>query len=144
MKIHSNTLTMTDVREAAAAAGVTFDRCTESGSRSKARAFDVTLRGNSRRAPNFGTGKVDRFGVTEKAATWDQWGVFLGVLFARDDEMVTPYDKSGDAFHERTAHRFFQAGIFPADAHGDHRFTFQGIAREQGCTKCSATQRWAS
>lgn len=68
------------------------------------------------------------------AATWDQWGVFLSVLFAHDPAMRVggykrPYYTGSADFHFQTDGRFNQdmvlshmreAGLF----HGDHRFGF--------------------
>lgn len=134
MRIHTDTLTNSDVRKAAATARVTLDRFTGHGSKSRARAFDITLQGESRRHQNGGDGK---------AATWDQWGVFLAILFAGDDNLTIPraYEDAAD-FGYKTGHRFDNVGEFPADAHGDHRFEYAGVPYSQNCKKCSAVTRW--
>lgn len=112
MRIHTDNITLRDVFEAARIAGVEFGRCDQKGSRSRARAFDVTLRGDSNRRPNHGTSRsADRFDCGEYAATWDQWGVFLSVLFDLDPLAFTPYDADRASFHERTADRFQASGI---------------------------------
>ena len=138
MRIHSDSLTTLNMYEAARLARVEFGRCEEKGSRARKRAWDVTLTGESRRRPNGG----NRGAGDDYAATWDQWGVFLSVLFALDPNMKTPYYADADDFHARTSDRFDVMDFWPSDAHGDHTFRFNGTPRQQECTKCSATQRW--
>lgn len=153
MKIHSDVLTYADLLDAVKIARVDFGRCDEKGSRSRARGFDVTLTGESRRRPN-DQGKGDRDAY---AATWDQWGVFLAALFDRDPKMVTPYYEDAKDFAIKTDVRFgraltiqttagtatiFQSFGWPSDAHGDHTFRFDGVPGEQSCSKCSAVRRW--
>lgn len=153
MRIHTDTLTSTDLYSAAMIARVDLD-LTINGSRSRERAFNVTLTGESKRRPNSG----QRGAGDDYAATWDQWGIFLAVLFYVDPSMVTPYYADANVFDQRTAGRFRSRDVervtgdpaavqnrnfWPLDAHGDHRFTYQGVPREQSCTKCSAVQRWA-
>lgn len=146
MRIHTDLLTTSDIHSAALIARVDYAEggFTIHGSRKRARAFNVLLTGESRRRPNGGKRGAIRDDVF--AATWDQWGVFLSVLFEADPEMVTPYYKDSDEFHHRTDGRFeMKAGDspwWPTDAHGDHRFEFAGTPFEQSCTKCSAVQRW--
>ena len=154
MRIHANTLTLADIHAAAKLARVDYE-VTSHGSRSRGHAFNVKLTGESRRRPNGGNYGADR---DDYAATWDQWGVFLAELFARDASLTIPSAYAdGEEYARRTADRFgapeavmtsngyverFVAYGWPADAHGDHTFRFQGIPGEQGCTKCSAIQRW--
>lgn len=163
MRIHSDNLLYTVLRDAARVARVDMD-LTRHGSRSRAEAFNVTLRGESNRAPNRGTAKgmdrFDRFDRPERAATWDQWGVFLGILFDYDPEMKTPYYKDREDFNFRTNNRFQGRSVvgqartyiqvpqggtrdfWPADAHGDHTFQYAGTPGRDKCTKCSAVRRW--
>jgi len=139
MRIHTNTLTASDLDDAARIARVEFGRMTEHGSRSRDHAFDVTLTGESKRRPNGGTsGASDDY-----AATWDQWGVFLGVLFDRDPEMTCRAYKDFVDFDYVTKCRFVDRGVFPDDYHGDHTFRWNGIPRQQDCTKCSASYQWS-
>ena len=156
MQIHSDTLTFADLWRAARIARVDMVKCDRSGSRSRDHKYNVNLEGESRRAPNQ---RGMSYGA--KAATWDQWGVFLAVLFDIDPNMVCgPSEKNAyyngrDDFHHKTADRFRSIGggwdevttgegYWPADAHGDHTFKFNGVARVQQCTKCSAVDlRWA-
>lgn len=153
MRIHSNKLQYSDLWEAAQAARVDMDM-TRHGSRSHEYAFNVKLTGESKRRPNSGKrGAGDDF-----AATWDQWGVFIAILFDKDPSIkMTHYENRHD-FHVMTNNRFLpyngkDAGghdhvpadldlYWPADAHGDHRFEWEGVPRQRKCKKCSATQNW--
>lgn len=181
MKIHTDTLTVSDVHTAARVARVDLE-LSEHGSRSRDHAFAVHLQGESRRRPNR---QVD----SGYAATWDQWGVFLSVLFDLDGaghtfgpsapmfagDAGSPVYADRDDFHRKTGDRFVPGGIvtadtvdafpvhgnphdgtdpfmtvyrvagsyWPADAHGDHKFNFEGVMFEQSCSKCSAVTRWA-
>lgn len=161
MRIHTDHLTMTDIYSAALVARVSAD-VTRHGSKSRARAFNILLTGESKRRPNAGTGADRKEGLF--AATWDQWGVFLAVLFEADNEravlttslgdterlMVTPYYATAEAFAAATGDRFgapedvmtaagyrrlFKAidPAFPEDYHGDHSFRYDGTPCEQVC-----------
>ena len=146
MRIHSDTLTFADLHDAATIARVQFDRWDYKGSRSRDHAFDVTLTGESNRRPNNGTSHQTK-GSEDFAATWDQWGVFLGVLFDRDPDMLTPYYADRADFQFKTNARFTKIGggwdnYWPADAHGDHRFQYSGTPGAQKCTRCTAVRRW--
>lgn len=148
MRIHTDTLTRRDIFDAAVIARVDLATFTSHGSRSRHHAYTIKLEGESRRRPNGGASGAG----SGYAATWDQWGVFLGVLFDRDPSMVTPYYADADAFHWQTADRFadrsadvdYATGpvFWPSDAHGDHRFDFSGTPFQQECTRCSAIKRW--
>ena len=138
MRIHTDTLRITDLRVAELKAGVEL-RWKRHGSRSRSHAYEIKLRGNSKRRPNF----YDDDGSF--AATWDQWGVFLGYLFALDPDMVAGPYSDEYRFHYMTQGRFdldWDAAIpFPLDH--DHRFRFAGVPYYQTCTKCGATYTWA-
>lgn len=170
MRIHTDVLTSSDIYVAARHARVDVVTLTEHGSRSRARAFNVKLEGESRRRPNGGSSGAAY--ASGYAATWDQWGVFLGILFDIDPAMVTPYYVDRDNFQIRTGGRFtaptlhygasnnyhvvngrayhdesvivhrLGAAYWPDDAHGDHTFRFSGTPSRWECTKCSAVQRW--
>lgn len=145
MRIHSDTLTSQDVYNAARVARATVEVLTQHGSRSRDHAFEVKLTGESRRRPNGGNYGAER---DVFAATWDQWGVFLQILFDLDENLTIPrayVDR--DEYVYRTDARFVKIGggwdnYWPADAHGDHTFRYAGIPYTQACTKCSAVQRW--
>jgi hypothetical protein len=148
MRIHANTLTRLQVCEAARIARVDFGRLTGHGSRKRDHAFDVTLTGESRRRPNSGAGGSG----DEYAATWDQWGVFLAVLFHADDSVTTGPYADAEAFGRATFWRFDDRSaevdyatepvFWPVDAHGDHTFRWAGVPFQQSCTKCSARFTW--
>ena len=150
MRIHADNLTMLQVYAAAKVARAELE-ITFHGSRKRDHAFEVKLTGESRRRPNFHDGS-DVY-----AATWDQWGVFLAELFAADSTLTTQYYVDAEAYANATADRFgapevkmgadgyyseFEAYGWPEDAHGDHRFEFQGTPGSTSCTKCSAVRRW--
>lgn len=156
MRIHTDNLTATHLYSAALISRARLD-LTMHGSKSRARAFEVRLTGESRRRPNSGT----RGAGDDYAATWDQWGVFLAVLFEADPDMVVPYYASPEDYAAQTGDRFgapeavmgtrhgepsmvdkFVSYGWPEDAHGDHVFRFAGTPSEQSCTKCSAVKRW--
>lgn len=131
MRIHTDTLTLNDLRLGADLARVQFTRLSEHGSRSRDHAFDITLTGESKRHQN---------GGPDKAATWDQWGVFLAWLFYIDpNAKMWAYDGVGE-FHRKTDWRFDNG--WPTDAHGDHTFRYSGMPYQQQCTKCTAVTRW--
>lgn len=171
MRIHSDHITTGDIYTAARFARVDVVDLAEHGSRKRDHAFNVKLEGESRRRPNGGASGRDY--ASGYAATWDQWGVFLAILFDIDPGMWTPYDDGRDAFRRRTFGRFeapalgkgvstnhnvvngrgtddtsvtvhrLGSAYWPADAHGDHTFRYAGTPREQACTKCSARQTWS-
>lgn len=74
MRIHT-ALDEGTIRQAIRAAGCTVERLNRHGSRSHAGSFDVILSGSSPRQGQAGG---------YMAATWDEWGVFLAAIFARD------------------------------------------------------------
>lgn len=148
MKLHTDTLTERDFYDAARIARVDFSRLDRKGSRSRDHGFDFTLTGESRRRPNAGTGPGDHIGPDDYAATWDQWGVFLSILFDRDPNATCAAYDGADDFHVRTDDRFDNNGnsnvvdYWPNDAHGDHRFEYAGVPFQQECSKCTARQVW--
>lgn len=131
MRIHTDTLTYSDMTHAAMAARVNFTTIQQHGSRSRDHSFDVILTGESRRRQN---------GGEDMAATWDQWGVFLAYLFDKDSEAKCWAYSDASQFAYRTVYRFEDG--WPTDAHGDHRFQYDGMPYTQKCTKCTARNRW--
>lgn len=156
MRIHTDRLTFSNIIAAARLARADID-IEQKGSKSRERAFVVHLTGESKRRPNR-RGKSD---PDAYAATWDQWGVFLGVLFHVDSKRTFDvslpmsagmYSDQAD-FNYKTDSRFVKRlaatdldpslfTFWPADAHGDHTFKWAGVPYEKSCTKCSAVQRW--
>ena len=137
MRIHTR-LTRDEMTAAlAGTAGAYFDDLSQHGSRKRDRAWEVKMRGTSARRPNFYNGDGSY------AATWDQWGVFLGNVFRADPDATVPgvYD-SADDYSRKTFGRFDSPGM-PADAHGDHKFDYNGTPCVNGCKSCSARRTWA-
>lgn len=132
MRIHTR-LYLSDLALATKATGVNWTRLTEHGSRFHPRAFEVILTGSSTRNQN---------GGEFKAATWDEWGTFLGYLFDRDPGAKASFYSSGEHFHWATADRFLDG--FPPDPHPQHRWEFFGSFdryHEHVCAGCSALTR---
>lgn len=159
MRIHSNTLTVQDLYTAARLAGADLDY-TSHGSRSRHHAFEVRLTGNSHRRPNFWHKDPD---PSVYAATWDQWGVFLGYLYAVDPDLITPYYVNPSDFDYKTDWRFdlpgfkviqdisdfserstfvhnYRSTLIPFPLDHDHYWTPTGTPREFEC-KCGAIRR---
>lgn len=124
--------------------GVGFDY-TEHGSRSHARAFELSLTGTSPYPPG-----TANYNPGDKAATWDEWGVVLAAIFAADPaaraggSAARPIYGSAEHFHHTTAGRFTDG--LPEDTHPRHKWV-PVIARGSGgtvrqlsmyCDKCSA------
>lgn len=143
MRIHSSVLSSEDIYAAAKLAGVGLHRMAPHGSRSRSRSFDVILEGDGKSSGNSG-----RWGASGdyRAATWDQWGVFLGEVFRRDPAAMVPrVYLSADHFNWATADRFRKAET-PADTHVRHRWNYDGTSpmgyyTVQHCQKCSAVTR---
>lgn len=120
MRLHTNVVTEDDIRMAADAARADIDVLEETASRQgKDRAFTVHLSGESRRRQNHnGTTRDHNF-----AATWDQWGVFLSILFDMDPAMICgtkkyPWYSDRDDFTFKTGGRFRPGGIVTANTEG--------------------------
>lgn len=123
MRIHTDILTESDLYQAAARAGDGVRvEMTEHGSRKRARAFDFQLSGTSTRRRNTGNygaaGEASYWGPDRShAATWDEWGMFLGELFRRDPGAVVPnVYESGEHFRWVTGARFDT--LTPDQQHG--------------------------
>lgn len=134
MKIHSDVLTYGNVLDATKAAGMTgvYADIIERGSRSRKVGFDVKLTGTSNRNQNPGTSR-DR--DVEKAATWDEWGMFINALYEIDnDAIVGPYTDQSD-FEYKTAGRY--ESLTAPYAHGNHKWEFVA-PRQFQCKFCEA------
>ena len=127
MRIHTN-LTEGQVR-ACLPTGVAFTRFTTHGSRKSKRAFEVSLTGSSSRWGASGT---------DKAATWDEWGVFLGRLFNADHDAIAGDYGSRHEFLDKTAGRFTD-GEMPEDTHARHVWRYVAPCQFE-CEHCSAMQ----
>jgi hypothetical protein len=111
MKLHSDTLTTTDIRAALATArrkghvtgGIELLTLEEKGSRSRANGFEVRLGsdyadGIHKRRTNDGTQNY--------AATWHEWGWFIVELFELDANLTFGHYKSENEFHAQTRYAF--------------------------------------
>lgn len=151
MKIHSNILTRQDFQDAARKAGagvylVDFETC---GSRSRIRAFKFTLTGNSSHWRNGGTYGANH---DDRAATWDEWGMFLAHLFDVDPQAHCGKNSylSAEHFHWSTSDRF--RALTPPYQHARHRWQptpVVGSSQERGyyesqCTECEALHRYVA
>lgn len=115
MRIHTDTLTAQDIRDAARRAGVDLYRMTVHGSRKRARAYDVILEGTGRTGTRYGQN------TDMVAATWDEWGIFLAELFRRDDRLTIPrVYEDGEHFRWVTYGRY--DGLTPDRQHVRHRW----------------------
>lgn len=119
--------------------GVYFEVMERHGSRSRANGFEVQLRGNSNRRPNYGTSRTADRTADDKAATWDEWGIFLNRVFEADPTATTFYYESPDDFHFQTAERFMTLKF--EDQHKSHKWDYSGEPRTFVC-KCGAIRRW--
>lgn len=143
MRIHSDYLKLSDFHDATSfeLVGV-YATVSEHGSRSHARAFEVSLEGNGYRKNTGKYGAGEEFG-----ATWDEWGVFLARLFDIDANAVAgavkhPVYRDGYDFHAKTADRFVDLEL-PEDTHKRHNWKATGRIGHRACTKCTAEQIWS-
>lgn len=126
MRIHSDFLEASDLRLAARVAGIGFTRFEEKGSRTRDHAFDVIMTGSSPRRQNC------RRSDGDYAATWDEWGVFLSLLFFLDPRALAgskknPAYASGAHFDWATGGRYrVGSGFDLAGSHKLHRWEFSG------------------
>ncbi len=136
MRIHTS-LNHSDLYDAARAARVGFTTLTEHKSRSHVRAFEIKLTGSSSYRQNFGD---------DYAATWDEWGIFLAVLFERDADIKTPYYRDRNDFHWQTGERF--VSLRHSQQHAQHNwqpFTAMPVGDTENrttliCKVCDAHQ----
>ena len=119
MRLHSDHIDPLEIRKAASLAGVSFTRFTTHGSRSKEHGYDVILTGSSPRRQNQGE---------DYAATWDEWGIFLGTLYAVDADMLAGRGgyQSADHFHWSTGNRYIPGVLSLADQHRSHKWEWAG------------------
>lgn len=138
MRIHTNRLTAGDIYAAANfAAGAHVEYVREHGSRTRVRAYDFYVTGNSPFRPAFGKETIGEY-----AATWDQWGLLLGHLFSIDPDAHTGrtgYRSSAD-FHYKTGHRFVPGFIRPDQTHRRHKW--QPNYDSTAMCDCGAMMRW--
>lgn len=165
MRIHTNVNLMGVIDTAATTADADIFDLVSNDSRSHDYGFTVKLTGDAPNRPN-GWDR-DRDGDV-RAASWDQWGIFLSVLFDRDPDMIVgsvgnpTYEGVAD-FDRQTGGRFAKhlavdggrrrptdgvlAGMdvyTPVDLHHRHTFDYVGNLATGGakykCRKCTATR----
>jgi hypothetical protein len=118
MRIHSNVLDWIQVDNAASGIAPNVNvSASKRGSRSHAAAFEVSMEGNGYRGNSGSYGAKDA--SRPLAATWDEWGVFLGRLYVIDPEMLVgnkanPIYASAEHFHWSTGNRFSVQDGYPA------------------------------
>jgi hypothetical protein len=132
MNLHTDTLTEQDLHDAAKIAGVSFDRLARKGSRSHDHKFDVLLTGSGSRNGGYYTRDLP-------GATWDEWGIFLNVLFERDPAMIT-YGAYRNREHFRWATGDRYDTLIPAEQHRKHRWEY--YAPYLRVCACGASRRW--
>jgi hypothetical protein len=112
MRLHTNTLTATEISGALIRSGIPCHLRTLApgyGSRSHARAFEIRLAADAAAPARDADGKVRRHnmdGYPGKGATYAEWGAFLAKLFAADlAAKIGPYDSAAD-FNRKTRYVF--------------------------------------
>jgi len=141
MDLHTDNILSGDLYAAAREAGVTIESAGLHGSRSHDHKWSIYLSGSSNRYSN---------GRDHKAATWDEWGVFMAALYrveaaARWGTKSFGYADAWD-FHQKTQDRFSHGA--PQDMHTQHKWQYDynlssplaDIAYHY-CTGCSARTR---
>jgi hypothetical protein len=129
--------------------GISLVRSDLVGSRSRNHGWLIALSGTSRRLTNSG-----KYGAGDvHAATWDEWGLFLGALYAIDPDMLVgsakwPIYHNADHFHWATADRFNEAepSYIEGNTHRNHRWQHTGTSvtgayETCSCKGCQALRR---
>jgi hypothetical protein len=122
MKLHSDTLTVDDVRDAMLKAKerggvdrlVVFNTLSARGSRSRKNGIEIRLewvgtkvKGDGRRKTNSGSyGSGDDY-----AAFYAEWGWFLAEVFDMDPDAKLDRYEGRDSFHQLTRHAFHYAAV---------------------------------
>jgi hypothetical protein len=76
---------------------------TEHGSRSRERAFEVTLYAYAKDDLHRRYGNTGGYGRSDDvAATWDEWGLFMVALYEIDPEWTCTYYPTEADFYDRT------------------------------------------
>ncbi len=135
MRMHSDIITETDFHNAAKRAGVTIEHLSVHGSRTRARAFKFYLSGSGRNGGQWGAQDY-------QTATWDEWGIFLGHLFARDAFAHCGRNSyiGADDYHWQTGDRFHS--LTPDEQCKRHKWeSLMPYVHE--CSKCNAIRRWS-
>lgn len=115
--------------------GVTFARFDIHGSRSHRVALEIVLSGSSARRSQ--AGGFD-------AATWDEWGIFLGNVFRADPRAKVAGCYDGRADFLRKTNRRFTNTFGVENQHLNHRWVQGRIIDGQYCAEglCTAIRRF--
>jgi hypothetical protein len=147
MKIHANDLTAGDIHDAARKAGISIERLTRHGSRSREVAYDVIFSGSGNLGGQWGNSGTSGAGAY-KSAAWDEWGIALDAIFRADESVTVPrvYEDRED-FRWQTNGRF--NGLTRADIHRRHKWNYDPKAsrplsgiRVFSCSGCPAVKRY--
>ena len=116
MKIHSNIITEQDIREAVPQGcylaghynrdGIDWASVHVEGSRSHERGFTVRLSGSS---------KSTMQRLPDKAATWDEWGIFIDRLFTIDPDAKIGWYADRDDFISKTRDEYERCHTYRPD-----------------------------
>ena len=120
MRLHSNTLTESDVYTAARKADVSVEHVATHGSRKRRHGLEVALSGSGTSGGQWGGGGY-------KSATWDEWGIFLAELYRHDRNMIagSAY-KDAEHFAWATGNRY--DSLKPSGQHKRHKWNHGGRA----------------
>lgn len=132
MKIWSDKLSRGDIFAAARKAHVDITRWEKSEARKRALRWDIALSGDSASMQGNGDGY--------RAATWDQWGIFLADLFETDPNLTTEYYADREAFHAITDDRFTTLTYEQSHRKHDWRYMPIGRTMHYACNGCTAEQ----
>jgi hypothetical protein len=105
MRIHTNNLSKAEVASTLGMPDdVTVHVVSQHGSRTHRIAYEVALRGQSKRHKQAPQTRDDS--MPGKAATWEDWGQYLANLYRMDVDLVAgPYTDRAD-FHKQTKGKF--------------------------------------
>ena len=133
MRIHSDVINVVDLFQVVSSTPGVYDTHLSShGSRKRARAFELKLSGSSNFRQN---GNRDK-----NAATWDEWGVVIGKLFAIDPKAIIGYYPNREYFDILTGYRFEDGEFDLSGQHKLHRWDYDGTGL--ACV-CGAVSRRA-
>jgi hypothetical protein len=137
MRIHTNLTNLTPAR-VASGAPIHFEHHEEKGSRLRDRAFEVRLGGSG------GLNNTGLYGAGDyNGATWDEWGAFLGALFAADPDAVcggskrNPVYANAADFHWQTGNRFKGRPVEPGDCNCGAKYGWTPESKEAHFPGCA-------
>lgn len=145
MRIHTDKLDENDMLTAAIHAGVIMHRLSRHRSQSRDHAFDFYLEGSGRTGGQWGnTGTSGASPV--RAATWDEYGIFIARLYTKDPEAHFGKNsyQNAEHFHWVTGDRY--KTLTPDQQHLKHIWDYTGssaggIYHVSTCKKCPAILR---